>query len=191
MGQCSNNDDHHNFIYFTTQYYNSILEQNMTLCECLRWCTGICNESRVTCMKELWTVALPQIRCQLHDHAKQYDNDERVMINGTVESCMAIYLRMLWKCHNRLVWWLFWGGYKEVYVWKSVSYHGVWMHRRSLHQLSMWERAMHGTEEASNDGKVRVRIIHGLNISHKELTYLLQKSTSHQKPSITRMLLGG
>ena len=31
----------------TTQY----LEQNMTLCECLRRCTGICNESRVTCMK--------------------------------------------------------------------------------------------------------------------------------------------
>ena len=30
---------------------------------------------------------------------------------------------------------------------------------------------MHGTEEASNDGRVRVRIIHGLNISHKELTY--------------------
>ena len=40
-------------------------------------------------------------------------------------------------------------------------------------------------------GGVRVRIIHGLNISHKELTYLLQKSTSHQKPSTTRMLLGG
>ena len=49
----------------TTQY----LEQNMTLYECLRRCTGICNESRVTCMKELWTVALPQIWCQLHDHA--------------------------------------------------------------------------------------------------------------------------
>ena len=41
---------------------------------------------------------------------------------------------------------------------------------------------MHSTEEASNDGRVRVRIIHGLNISHEELTYLLQKSTSHQKP---------
>ena len=27
--------------------------------------------------------------------------------------------------------------------------------------------AMHGTEEASNNGRVRVRIIHGLNISHK------------------------
>ena len=55
----------------TTQY----LEQNMTLCECLRRCTGMCNESRVTCMKELSKVALPQIRYQLHDHAKQYDND--------------------------------------------------------------------------------------------------------------------
>ena len=40
-------------------------------------------------------------------------------------------------------------------------------------------KGMHGTEEASNDGRVRVRIIHGLNISHKELIYLLQKSTSH------------
>ena len=36
------------------------------------------------------------------------------------------------------------------------------------------------TREASNGGRVRVRIIHGLNISHKELTYLLQKSISNQ-----------
>ena len=28
--------------------------------------------------------------------------------------------------------------------------------------------------------EVRVHIIHGLNISHKELIYLLQKSTSYQ-----------
>ena len=35
-------------------------------------------------------------------------------------------------------------------------------------------------EEACNDGRVRVRIIHGLNISHKELTYLLQKSISYR-----------
>ena len=33
---------------------------------------------------------------------------------------------------------------------------------------------MRGTEEASNGGKVRVRIIHGLNIIYKEITYLLQ-----------------
>ena len=74
--------------------YNSKLEQGMTLYECLRRCTGICNESRVTCMK-IMKVALPQIRCQLHDHAmRNMTMMERVIINGTVESCMAIYLRM-------------------------------------------------------------------------------------------------
>ena len=29
-------------------------------------------------------MALPQIRCQLHDHAKQYDNDDACHNNGTV-----------------------------------------------------------------------------------------------------------
>ena len=33
----------------------------------------------------------------------------------------------------------------------------------------------------TNCGKMRVCIIHGLNISHKELIYLLQKSISYQK----------
>ena len=49
---------------------------------------------------------------------------------------------------------------------------------------------MHGTEEASKDGRVRVRIIHGLNISHKELTYLLQRSISPRSKVLLRMLLG-
>ena len=44
--------------------------------------------------------------------------------------------------------------------------------------LMHW-RKLRGTREASNGGRVRVRIIHGLNISHKELTYLLQKSISY------------
>ena len=88
------NEDHHTSIYLRLNDYNSILEQKMTLYECLQRCTGICNGPRVTCMKELWMVALPQILCQLHDHAMQYDNDECVMINGMVESCMAIYLGM-------------------------------------------------------------------------------------------------
>ena len=57
--------------------------------------------------------------------------------------------------------------------------------------VGLWYRQkLHGTREASNGGWERVRIIHGLNISHKELTYLLQKSKSHQTPSITRMLIG-
>ena len=40
-------------------------------------------------------VALPQIRCQLHDHARQHDNDNVCHDdeqNGG--SCMAIYLGM-------------------------------------------------------------------------------------------------
>ena len=41
-------------------------------------------------------------------------------------------------------------------------------------------RKLCGTKEASNGGRVRVRIIHGLNISHKELIYLLQKSISYR-----------
>ena len=44
----------------------------------------------------------------------------------------------------------------------------------------MHRRKVCGTREASNGGRVRVRIIHGLNISHKELTYLLQKSISYR-----------
>ena len=69
LGQCSKNEDHHTFIYLQLKNYYSILEQNMTICECLRRCTGMCNESRATCIK-IMKVALPQIRCQLHDHAK-------------------------------------------------------------------------------------------------------------------------
>ena len=44
--------------------------------------------------ERIMEVALPQIQCQLHDHAKQYDNDEVCHNNGMVESCMAIYLIM-------------------------------------------------------------------------------------------------
>ena len=47
--------------------------------------------------------------------------------------------------------------------------------------VGLWyRRKLLGTREPSNGGRVRVRIIHGLNISHKELTYLLQKSISYR-----------
>ena len=51
LGRCSNNEDHHTFINLQIKVTTQYLEQNMTLYECLRRCTGICNESRVTCMK--------------------------------------------------------------------------------------------------------------------------------------------
>ena len=41
LGQCSNNEDHHTFMDLQLKNYNSKLEQDMTLCECLRRCTGI------------------------------------------------------------------------------------------------------------------------------------------------------
>ena len=47
--------------------------------------------------------------------------------------------------------------------------------------MGVWyRRKLRDTREASNGGRKKVRIIHGLNISHKELTYLLQKSISHR-----------
>ena len=94
LGQCSRKWWSSHFYLFTTQWlqldtrtkYDSIW---MPLA--VYWDS---NDAWVTYMKELWTVALPLLKCQLHDHAKQYDNDECVMINWMVESCMAIYLGM-------------------------------------------------------------------------------------------------
>ena len=88
LGQCSNNDDHHTLIYL--QY----LEQNMTLCECLRRCTGMCNDAWVTCMKnyEWWLCHKYDVNYMIMQ--SNMTMMERVIINGMVESCMAIYLGM-------------------------------------------------------------------------------------------------
>ena len=57
--------------------------------------------------------------------------------------------------------------------------------------MGLWQRRkLRGTREASKGGRVRVCIILGLNISHKELTYLLQKSTSHQNQAIRAFSYG-
>ena len=74
----------------TTRY----LEQNMSLCRCLRQCIGMCNESRVTCMKnyEWWLCHKYDVNYMIMQG--NMTMMERVIINGTVESCMAIYLGM-------------------------------------------------------------------------------------------------
>ena len=74
----------------TTQY----LEQNMTLCECLQWCTGVCNESRVTCMKNnaWWLCHKYNVNYMIMQ--SKMTMMERVIINKTFKSCMAIYLGM-------------------------------------------------------------------------------------------------
>ena len=73
--------------------YNSKLEQDITLYDASGGVPGWCNESRVTCMKN-YEGGFATIRCQLHDHARQYDNDDACHDERKVESCIAIYLRM-------------------------------------------------------------------------------------------------
>ena len=41
FGQCSNNDDHHTSIDYNIRITTRNLEQDMTLYECLRRCTGM------------------------------------------------------------------------------------------------------------------------------------------------------
>ena len=94
LGQCSKNDDHHTSIYLQLNDYNSILEQSMTLYECLWRCTGMCNDSRVTCIKnyERWLFHKYDVNYMIMQ--SNMIMMEHVIINGTVESCMAIYLGM-------------------------------------------------------------------------------------------------
>ena len=54
----------------------------------------------------------------------------------------------------------------------------------------MHQRKLRGTRETSNGGRVRLRIIHGLNISHKELIYLLKKFIIPRSKVLLRMLQG-
>ena len=89
-------DDHHTSIYLQLNDYNSILEQGMTLYECLWRCTGICNESSVTCIKIMHggfatNTMSTTWSCNGNMAKVMY---VMMMINGTVESCMAIYLGM-------------------------------------------------------------------------------------------------
>ena len=67
LRQCSNNEDHHTFINLQLENYKSTLR---TKYDSIWMPLAVYRD-----MKELWMVAFPQIRCQLHDHAKQYDND--------------------------------------------------------------------------------------------------------------------
>ena len=98
-------------------------------------------------------MALPQILCQLHDHAKQYDNDG--MFHSKPE---------WWKLHGNISQ----NGYGNAIIGSG----GGCIEERYMVGL-MHQRKLRGTREDSNGGRVRVRMIHGLNISHKELTYLL------------------
>ena len=120
----------------------------------------MCNESRATCIKkdERWL-------------CHKYDVNYMIMqSNMTMMECVIIkwnggklQCNISRNGYGNAIIGRYGGCFKEGYV------VGLW-----------YRRELRGAREASNCGKVRVRIIHGLNISHKELTYLLQKSSSHQ-----------
>ena len=105
-------------------------------------------------------VALAQIRCQLHDHARQYDNDDAC--HDDERNGGKLHGNISWNGYGNAIIGRYGGCFEEGYM--------VGLRHR---------RKFCGTREANNGRRVRVRIIHGLNISHKELTYLLQKFISH------------
>ena len=92
-GQCSNNDDHHTSIYLQLKNYNSILRTKYdsmwmppAMYRDMRWLKSdmyknyawwLCHKYDVNYMIML-----------------AYDNDGACHKNGTMESCMAIYLGM-------------------------------------------------------------------------------------------------
>ena len=119
-------------------------------------------------------------------------NDERwlshnyyvnyMIMQSNMTMMMCVIITEQWRLHGNIS--------RNGYGNAMVGRYGGCFEEGYVVGLWYWQKFW-DTREASNGGKVRVHIIHGLNISHKELTYLLQKSTSNQKPSTTRMLLGG
>ena len=101
LGKCSNNDDHHTLFTLQLKNYNSILRTKYdsmwmppAVYRDVQWCMNDMYE-------ELWTVALPQIRCQLHDHASNMTMMKRVIITKRWKVAWQYISEWLWKCHNR------------------------------------------------------------------------------------------
>ena len=134
MGKCSNNDDHHTFITYNSRITTQYLEQNMTLCECLRRGTGICNESRVTCMKELWRGLCHKYDVNYMIMQRNMTMMERVIINGMVVSCMAILKEICPRGNNKVIiyflisWWMFIIHARIVLTGNMIH---VWIHRQT------------------------------------------------------------
>ena len=94
LGQCSNNDHHHTSIHLQLNDYNWILEQRWLYMNASGGLPGYA-------MNQEWHVWKNYERWLCHKYYVNYmimlgnmTMMERVIINGTVESCMAIYLRM-------------------------------------------------------------------------------------------------
>ena len=88
-----------------------------------------------------------EIRCQLHDHAKQYDNDG---VCHNKRNVGKLHGNISWNGYGNAIIGRYGGCFEEGYV-VGLRY----------------RRKLRGTREACNGRNVRVHIIQGLNISHK------------------------
>ena len=95
LGQCSNNDDHHTFIFLQLNNYNSILRTKYdsiwmppTVYRDMQW---IKSDMYERIMNGGFATNTMSTTCSCK---KQYDKSNVCHMNGTVESCMAIYLGM-------------------------------------------------------------------------------------------------
>ena len=119
----------------------------------------MCNDTSVTCIKndEWWP-----------SH-KYYVSYKIMQSNMTMKMCV---IKMeWWKLHGNIS--------RNGYGNAIIGRYGGCFEEGYMVGL-MHQQKLRGTREASKGGRVRVRIIHGLNISHKELTYLLQKPISYR-----------
>ena len=119
-----------------------------------------CDESRVTCMKnyERWLCHKYDVNYMIMQ--SNMTMMERVIING-----------MVVKLHGNISR----NGYGNAIIGRygGCFEEGIWWVYDNSERCTVLERL------AMVEGR-KVRMIHGLNLSHKELIYLLQKSTSYQ-----------
>ena len=133
----------------------------MTLYECLRRCTGMCNESRVTCMKNYaWWL------CHKYDvnyMIMQWQYDKSNACHDDKRNSGKLHGNISRNGYGNAIIGRYGGCFEE----------GIWRVYDTGERCAVLEML------AMVEGR-KVRIIHGLNISHKELIYLLQKSTSYE-----------
>ena len=143
-------------------YNSKLLVGTRTKYECIWMPLAVYQDvqwSSVTCIKtdEWWL-----------SH-KYYVSYVIMQINMRMMMCVIITER--WKLHGNISQ----NGYGNAMIGRYGGYFedGIWWVYDTGEKCMVLERL------AMVEGR-KVRIIHGLNISHKELTYLLQKSISYR-----------
>ena len=132
-------------------------------------------------------MALPQIRCQLHDHARQYDNDEEC---HSKRNGGKLHGNISWNGYGNAII----GRYSEEDIRRLMcdrAYHITGFGCTGEVCTTTQGEKGHGTEEASKMRKGKSAYNAWTHIRHKELVYLLQKFISPRSKLLLSMPLGG